>query len=68
MKIDCDDCVMKDIACGDCVVSFLTIPVRDATGDHPPVEMDRDQVNAVRALAGGGVVPPLRLVRGERAS
>ncbi|MEE6274453.1 hypothetical protein [Georgenia wangjunii] len=27
MMIDCDSCTMKDIACDDCVVTFLTIPL-----------------------------------------
>lgn len=57
MKIDCDDCTMRGPACGDCVVSFLTIPVRQA-----PVIVDDDQAAAMAALAGAGLVPPLRLI------
>lgn len=64
MIIDCDTCDVRGKACGDCVVSFLTIPVRQPE----PVEMDDDQAAAVDALVQGGLVPPLRLVRSERAS
>jgi hypothetical protein len=74
MKIDCDTCVARGDACSDCVVSFLTVPVRgglgsadarlagarlvDATTTH--VEVDAAQVRAMRALARGGLVAPLR--------
>lgn len=64
MKIDCDTCARRGGACSDCVVSFLTIPVRsgarlgDATTTH--VEIDAAQVRAIRALARGGLVAPLR--------
>lgn len=32
MRIDCDTCAVRGPACGDCVVSFLTIPVRRSAG------------------------------------
>ncbi len=71
MIIDCDTCTVRGDACGDCVVSFLTIPVRAGVGDpadasdaHREVAMDRDQRRAVAALAAGGLVPPLRHARG----
>ena len=57
MKIDCDTCTMRGPACGDCVVSFLTIPIRPAA-----VTVDDDQAAAMAALAQAGLVPPLRLV------
>lgn len=92
MKIDCDTCSVRGKACGDCVVSFLTIAVRPqaapaddtraAAGapsldtaralvpETPPdaprpgaVELDADQARAVRAMAAGGLVPPLRHMR-----
>lgn len=66
MIIDCDTCEARGKECGDCVVTFFTIPVR---GQRPDVvQMDDAQAAAVSALAGGGLVPPLRLVRGDRAS
>jgi hypothetical protein len=69
MKIDCDTCVARGDACSDCVVSFLTIPVRgglrsasarpvDATTTR--VEVDAAQVRAIRTLAHAGLVAPLR--------
>ncbi len=78
MLIDCDTCEMRGRACGDCVVSFMTIPVRPGASSAPsrpepassvpePVEMDHDQVKAVANLAAGGLIAPLRLVEGRRA-
>ncbi|WP_200808344.1 hypothetical protein [Demequina sp. NBRC 110055] len=58
MKIDCDTCEVRGKACGDCVVSFLTIPVRAAA----PPAMDADQSRAVDLLVAGGLVPPSRRV------
>lgn len=72
MIIDCDSCEVRGKACGDCVVSFMTIPVRPGTAPpHPPVPpsaqgfsaepaMDGDQRRAVDLLIAGGLVPPLR--------
>ncbi|GMA33968.1 MULTISPECIES: hypothetical protein [Demequina] len=57
MNIDCDTCEVKGKACGDCFVSFLTIPVRAAQ----PVVMDEAQRRAVDVMVAGGLVPPLRL-------
>ncbi|MDN4472691.1 hypothetical protein [Demequina zhanjiangensis] len=78
MLIDCDTCEVRGRACGDCVVSFLTIPVRPGAAPVPdvpsgaqntsePVEMDADQLKAVANLAAGGLVAPLRLVERRRA-
>jgi hypothetical protein len=54
--IDCDSCEMRDLACGDCVVTALL--------GSPPggVEIDDGEQPALDALAGSGLVPPLRLV------
>lgn len=60
--IDCSTCEVRGKACSDCVVSFLTIPVRDSRPAQ--VEWDDDQAAAVAALSDGGLVPPLRLVSG----
>ncbi|WP_084126676.1 hypothetical protein [Demequina sp. NBRC 110054] len=78
MLIDCDTCEVRGRACGDCVVSFLTIPVRPGATSAPvgadetssaqePVEMDHDQMKAVANLAAGGLIAPLRLVERRRA-
>jgi len=63
MLIDCDTCEVRGKACGDCVVSFLTIPVRP--GRTRQVELDDDQAAAVDALVAGGLRPPLRLISGQ---
>lgn len=59
MIIDCDTCVMRDLACGDCVVSVL-LGAPPATGSG--VELDGAEQAAIAVLAGSGLVPPLRLV------
>ena len=56
MVIDCDGCVMRDIACGDCVVTFLLGPA-EALGSA--------EQTALAVLADGGLVPPLRMVPGS---
>ncbi|MEZ0447818.1 hypothetical protein [Cellulomonas sp. ICMP 17802] len=77
MIIDCDTCTQRGAACADCVVTFLTIPVRSSA---PPaahvdslgaaadvaagaVELDAAEQHAIGVLAASGLVPPLRLVR-----
>jgi hypothetical protein len=55
--IDCDRCVVRGPACPDCVVSVLLGVPPDA------IELDADELDALDALAGSGLVPPLRLVR-----
>lgn len=52
MVIDCDGCVMRDIACGDCVVTFLLGPADD---------LGTAEQTALAVLADGGLVPPLRM-------
>ena len=54
MIIDCDSCEVRGLACGDCVVTALL--------GGPPGEIDDDEAAAFDALAGSGLVPPLRLV------
>ena len=57
MLIDCGSCTVRGDACTDCVVSFLTIPVRDA--GRP--DLDEAEQGALAVLARSGLVPPLRL-------
>lgn len=62
MIIDCDRCEVRGIECGDCVVTVLLgLP-------GGPVEFDVDESQALGVLAGGGLVPPLRLVMGAQAA
>lgn len=35
MIIDCGTCTVRGAACADCVVTFLTVPVRAASGGDP---------------------------------
>jgi hypothetical protein len=59
MIIDCQECAMRDThACDDCVVTFLLTP--------GPVELSDTEVEALDNLAGGGLVPRLRLVPRDR--
>jgi hypothetical protein len=48
--IDCDDCAVRDLQCGDCVMTVLL--------GNPGVY----RVDALDALAGSGLIPRLRLV------
>jgi hypothetical protein len=55
VEIDCDTCVVRGLACGDCVVTVLM-------GPPPEVGFDEDEARALEVLAGSGLVPPLRMV------
>lgn len=52
--IDCDSCVVRGLACGDCVVSVLL-------GAPPNIELDVSEQRAIDALGRAGIVPRLRL-------
>lgn len=74
MIIDCDSCTVRGAACADCVVTFLTVPVR-AGAAAPAVsasfDLDVAERGAIGVLAASGLVPPLRLERaggGARAA
>jgi hypothetical protein len=56
MIVDCEGCRMRDLACGDCVVSFLLGTTED--------RLDAAERRALGVLAESGLVPPLRLVAG----
>jgi hypothetical protein len=56
MIIDCASCVGRPTECGDCVVTVVL-------GQHPGgLDLDAEERMAMAALAGGGLVPPLRLM------
>lgn len=57
LHVNCDTCVAKGPACGDCVITVLL----GAPGD---VDLDSDERAALAALAESGLVPPLRLIPG----
>lgn len=57
MLIDCDQCVMQQTnACDDCLVTALMAPAGGV------VDVSEVEVAALRNLADGGIVAPLRLV------
>ena len=58
MVIDCGTCAMREIACADCVVSVLL-------GPPGAFELQGPEQTALAVLADSGLVPPLRLVRGD---
>ena len=55
-RIDCDTCVVRGLACHDCVVTVLL-------GPPPELTIDDDERRALDVLADSGLVPPLRLVQ-----
>ncbi len=78
MVIDCDTCVVRGFACGDCVVTVLlgrptlpghpAVPTPTCADSTVPehgtvVEIDADEHRALDVLAGAGMVPRLQLVR-----
>jgi len=56
MLIDCENCAVRGLACGGCVVSVMLGAPPDG------VEIDEAERAALRVLADAGVVPHLRLV------
>jgi hypothetical protein len=65
MIINCESCVMRDIACGDCVVSVL-LEIKPAAGKN--AELSNKQQLAINNLAKFGIVPPLRFDTGGEQS
>jgi len=55
MRIDCDTCLVRGLACHDCVVTVLL-------GPPPELSFDAEEQQALEVLAGSGLVPPLRMV------
>ncbi|RHW26945.1 hypothetical protein D0Z08_12240 [Nocardioides immobilis] len=54
--IDCDTCLVRGLACHDCVVTVLL-------GPPPELTIDDEELRALDVLADEGLVPRLRLVR-----
>ena len=55
MLIECDRCVMRDIACSDCVVTVLL------SAPEPGEELGEAERRALKVLADARMIPPLRL-------
>lgn len=63
LHIDCDTCLVRGLACHDCVVTALLGPPPELVdGVDPGLEIDADEMRALEVLADSGLVPPLRLV------
>jgi hypothetical protein len=69
MVIDCARCELRELACGDCLVTVLAEPGQDAAQgreDGRPGRSDMSfalgaqELQALGALAAAGMVPPLR--------
>jgi hypothetical protein len=54
-RIDCDTCLVRGLACSDCVVTVLL-------GPPPELTLADEETQALDVLAAGGLVPPLRMV------
>lgn len=54
-RIDCDTCLVRGLACHDCVVTVLL-------GPPPELTIEDEERRALDVLAEGGLVPPLRMV------
>lgn len=55
VRIDCDTCLVRGLACHDCVVTVLL-------GPPPELSFDNEEQQALEVLAAAGMVPPLRQV------
>ena len=55
VEIDCDRCVVRGLACHDCVVTHLL-------GPPPELALDTEEQQALAVLAASGLVPRLRMV------
>ena len=58
-RIDCDTCLVRGLACHDCVVTVLL-------GPPPELTIEDEERRALDVLAGGGLVPPLRMVEATK--
>jgi hypothetical protein len=65
LHVDCDTCVARGAACGDCVVTVL-LGASEGSSETGVVDLDPDEQAALRTLADSGLVPPLRLIQGAR--
>jgi hypothetical protein len=67
MLIDCERCVMRDIACADCVVTaLLRLPGQPGRPGQPGqtgrvAEIGEAERRALRVLADAKLVSPLRM-------
>lgn len=69
MVIDCGRCELRELACGDCLVTVLAEPGSDGRQGREDSRQSRSaasfalgaqELRALGALAAAGMVPPLR--------
>lgn len=60
MLIDCDTCAVRDLQCGECVVTVLLGAEPGEAGG--PLHVDDAERQALGVLADSGLVPRLKLV------
>ncbi|MEY4322792.1 MAG: hypothetical protein RL410_573 [Actinomycetota bacterium] len=66
MKIDCDSCEVKDIACGDCVVNlFLSLPAPEIDVQERD-DLTLSETRALDVMARSGLIPRLQLVQNRQ--
>ena len=63
MIINCQTCVMREIACGDCVISVL-LDIKPLPGKN--AEFTKGDEAAINLLSDAGLVPPLRFKAGNK--
>lgn len=63
VRIDCGTCTARGPACGDCMVTALLGPDELVGSARGVMELEGDEVTALRAMTEAGLLPPLRLVR-----
>jgi hypothetical protein len=62
MIIECATCMVRDLACHDCVVSVL---LGFPGAEDEPADLQMEERAALAVLASSGLVPPLRLLPSE---
>lgn len=61
-RIDCDTCLVRGLACHDCVVTVMLGPPPELITS--PELIEDEERRALDVLAEAGLVPPLRMVEG----
>lgn len=59
LTVDCDRCLVRGDACGECIVTVLLGPIGGFSSEER---------TAFAVLADSGLVPPLRLVRPDEGA
>lgn len=72
MIIDCDSCIVREIACHDCVVSVIlssNAKSKDSIDSGEAANsIDDDEKAALALLSSRGMVPPLRFSENSQSA